>query len=149
MIQVPFIIFNYPPLFFCHICSLKYTVIFLVFEERLSPTRALLHAHHGPVIPHDNKFAKKMHADQLETVVPIYDASKIGNLGRFFNHSCNPNLGIQNVFIDHHDLRFPRVSFFTLKHIKAGEEICWDYGYKTNHGIQCHCGAKNCKGVYK
>lgn len=30
-------------------------------------------------------------------------------------HSCSPNLFVQNVFVDTHDLRFPWVAFFTSK----------------------------------
>jgi histone-lysine N-methyltransferase SETDB1 len=31
--------------------------------------------------------------------------------------------------VDTHDLRFPWVAFFTLQHITAGTELCWDYAY--------------------
>lgn len=30
-------------------------------------------------------------------------------------HSCTPNLFVQNVFVDTHDLRFPWVAFFASK----------------------------------
>lgn len=30
-------------------------------------------------------------------------------------HSCSPNLFVQNVFVDTHDLRFPWVAFFASK----------------------------------
>lgn len=30
-------------------------------------------------------------------------------------HSCIPNLFVQNVFVDTHDLRFPWVAFFASK----------------------------------
>ncbi|KAF5902340.1 histone-lysine N-methyltransferase SETDB1-B isoform X1, partial [Clarias magur] len=42
----------------------------------------------------------------------IIDAKLEGNLGRYLNHSCSPNLFVQNVFVDTHDLRFPWVAFF-------------------------------------
>ena len=35
----------------------------------------------------------------------IMDAKTIGNIGRYLNHSCNPNVFVQNVFVDTHDLR--------------------------------------------
>ena len=35
----------------------------------------------------------------------IMDAKVEGNLGRFLNHSCYPNVFAQNVFVDSHDLR--------------------------------------------
>jgi hypothetical protein len=40
------------------------------------------------------------------------------NLNLFFSliqHSCGPNMFVQNVFIDTHDLRFPWVAFFAKK----------------------------------
>lgn len=33
----------------------------------------------------------------------------------FLQHSCTPNLFVQNVFVDTHDLRFPWVAFFASK----------------------------------
>jgi histone-lysine N-methyltransferase SETDB1 len=37
--------------------------------------------------------------------VYIMDAKSIGNIGRYLNHSCNPNVFVQNVFVDTHDMR--------------------------------------------
>jgi len=78
------------------------------------------------------------------------DAKVTGNIGRYFNHSCDPNIFIQNVFIDTHDLRFPWVSYFALSNIPAGTELAWDYNYMIgsvkNKRLMCHCGSKNCKG---
>lgn len=48
----------------------------------------------------------------------VMDAKVRGNLGRYFNHSCSPNLFVQNVFVDTHDLRFPWVAFFASTQIK-------------------------------
>jgi len=59
----------------------------------------------------------------------IMDAKLCGNIGRFFNHSCSPNVFVQNVFVDTYDLRFPWICFFALNSIKAGTELCWDYNY--------------------
>ena len=36
----------------------------------------------------------------------IMDAKEQGNLGKFLNHSCDPNVFAQNVFVDSHDLRW-------------------------------------------
>lgn len=49
------------------------------------------------------------------------DAMLKGNIGRFFNHSCDPNIGTQPVFVDTHDLRLNWVAFFAIKNMKAGE----------------------------
>lgn len=57
----------------------------------------------------------------------LLDASKEGNVSRFFNHSCDPTLFVQNVFTDSHDVRFPNIAFFTKRALKAGTELTWDY----------------------
>ncbi|ODM88374.1 Histone-lysine N-methyltransferase SETDB1 [Orchesella cincta] len=41
------------------------------------------------------------------------DATIKGNVARFFNHSCDPNLFMQRVFHKTHDPRFPTLAFFT------------------------------------
>lgn len=50
--------------------------------------------------------------------VYIMDAKCKGNLGRYLNHSCDPNVFVQNCFVDTHDLRFPWVAFFANQPIK-------------------------------
>ena len=93
-------------------------------------------------------------------------------MGRYLNHSCNPNLDTQNVIINTADLRFPTVAFFAKRNIKgsiyftfshilyniilydiyilAGEELCWDYQYELSDDVEraliCHCGSANCRG---
>ena len=37
--------------------------------------------------------------------VYIMDAKQVGNIGRYMNHSCRPNMFVQNCFVDTHDLR--------------------------------------------
>ncbi|KAM8905359.1 histone-lysine N-methyltransferase SETDB2 isoform 2-T2 [Spinachia spinachia] len=59
--------------------------------------------------------------------VYFLDASKEGNVSRFINHSCSPNLFVQNVFTDCHDSGFPVVAFFTSTVVKAGSELTWKY----------------------
>lgn len=66
-----------------------------------------------------------------------------------FQHSCNPNIFVQNVFVDTHDLRFPWVAFFASHFIKAGEELTWDYNYDVGSVpgkvLHCYCGENNCR----
>ncbi len=85
-----------------------------------------------------------------EEDVYIMDAKSIGNIGRYLNHSCRPNIFVQNCFVDTHDLRFPWVAFFAMEHIRAGQELCWDYCYIVDQvqgkEIYCQCGAQNCRG---
>ena len=51
------------------------------------------------------------------------DARFYGNISRFVNHLCEPNIVPVRVFIDHHDLRFPRIAFFTSRDVRANEEL--------------------------
>ncbi|XP_077433066.1 histone-lysine N-methyltransferase SETDB1-B isoform X1 [Vanacampus margaritifer] len=80
----------------------------------------------------------------------IIDAKLEGNLGRYLNHSCSPNLFVQNVFVDTHDLRFPWVAFFASKRIRAGTELTWDYNYEVgsveSKVLLCCCGSTECRG---
>lgn len=92
---------------------------------------------------------KKIH-DLLNSRDYTLDARVQGNVGRFFNHSCDPNAYVQNVFIESHDLRFPNVAFFATRTIKACSEITWNYNYTIGsipgRVVLCNCGGSNCKG---
>ncbi|XP_074901907.1 histone-lysine N-methyltransferase SETDB2-like [Buteo buteo] len=76
----------------------------------------------------------------------VLDATKEGNVGRFLNHSCCPNLFAQSVFVETHNRSFPWVAFFTNRHVKAGTELTWDYGYEAGSmpetEISCQCGVQ-------
>lgn len=70
----------------------------------------------------------------------ILDAKRIGNVGRFLNHSCQPNCFIQNVYIDTHDPRFHHLAFFSYTTIKAMTELTWNYAYDKSHPkFKCLC----------
>ncbi|XP_014476702.1 PREDICTED: histone-lysine N-methyltransferase EHMT1 [Dinoponera quadriceps] len=77
------------------------------------------------------------------------DARRYGNLARFINHSCAPNLLPVRVFVEHQDLHFPRIAFFANRHIEADEELGFDYGEKfwiiKYKSFTCTCGAENCR----
>ncbi|XP_068919745.1 histone-lysine N-methyltransferase SETDB2 isoform X2 [Petaurus breviceps papuanus] len=94
---------------------------------------------------HVSESVKNLHEDSIY----LLDATKEGNVGRFLNHSCNPNLFVQNVFVETHDRNFPWVAFFTKRHVKAGTELTWDYGYEAGSipekEISCQCGFHTCR----
>ncbi|KAK5870527.1 hypothetical protein PBY51_003468 [Eleginops maclovinus] len=80
--------------------------------------------------------------------VHCIDARLFGNIGRFINHLCEPNLLAVRVFTMHQDLRFPRIAFFSSCSIKAGEQIGFDYGdpywrVKSKY-FSCQCGSLKC-----
>ena len=77
------------------------------------------------------------------------DANKYGNVARFINHSCSPNLVPVKVFSSHQDLRFPHIALFASKNIKKGDVLGFDYGEKfwviKHKFFTCWCGGEKCK----
>lgn len=88
--------------------------------------------------------------DMLGTHSFTLDARVSGNIGRFCNHSCEPNAFVQNVLLDTHDPRFHVPALFSNRTIKAMEEITWDYAYTIGsipgRELICNCGSRYCKG---
>ncbi|KAJ1289421.1 hypothetical protein BS78_02G163100 [Paspalum vaginatum] len=83
------------------------------------------------------------------------DAAECGNVGRFINHSCSPNLYAQNVLWDHDDIRRPHVMFFAVENIPPLQELTYHYNYKVGTVLDkngeekvkhCYCGASDCCG---
>jgi len=77
------------------------------------------------------------------------DANRFGNVTRFINHSCSPNLVPVKVFTSHQDLRFPHIAMFASKIIKKGDVLGFDYGEKfwviKHKYFTCWCGLEKCK----
>uniref|UniRef100_A0AAY5EYI8 Euchromatic histone-lysine N-methyltransferase 1b n=1 Tax=Electrophorus electricus TaxID=8005 RepID=A0AAY5EYI8_ELEEL len=77
------------------------------------------------------------------------DARFYGNISRFINHHCEPNLFPCRVFTSHQDLRFPHIAFFASKNISTGDELGFDYGdhFWDVKGklFSCQCGSSQCK----
>lgn len=83
------------------------------------------------------------------------DAAECGNVGRFINHSCSPNLYAQNVLWDHDDISRPHVMFFAAENIPPLQELTYHYNYKVGEVLDengkekvkhCYCGASDCCG---
>ena len=76
----------------------------------------------------------------------IVDATERGNIARFINHSCDPNLQVEKWYVN----RIPRLGLWSKRRIAQGEEVHYNYSVKW-HGDpevaqRCHCGAHNCTG---
>ncbi|XP_068660848.1 histone-lysine N-methyltransferase, H3 lysine-9 specific SUVH1-like [Aristolochia californica] len=83
----------------------------------------------------------------------IINAKDIGNVSRFMNHSCSPNVFWQPVLYDHEDENYPHIMFFALKHIPPMTELTYDYGLSRSHSGEksrrkCFCGSSNCRGFF-
>ncbi|XP_078502047.1 histone-lysine N-methyltransferase EHMT2 isoform X4 [Lissotriton helveticus] len=87
--------------------------------------------------------------DNKDGEVYCIDARYYGNVSRFINHLCDPNLIPVRVFMLHQDLRFPRIAFFSSRDIKIGEELGFDYGDRfwdiKSKYFTCQCGSEKCK----
>ncbi len=70
------------------------------------------------------------------------DGSKRYNKARYINHSCSPNCEV--------DIVRGRIWISSIKKIKKGDELFYDYGYEFDKDDYkdhvCKCGAKNCIG---
>ncbi len=70
------------------------------------------------------------------------DGSPLYNKARYINHSCDPNCEV--------DIKNGEIWISSIKKIKKGSELFYDYGYafdKQDYKDHiCKCGAKNCIG---
>lgn len=77
-------------------------------------------------------------------LVTSIDAALSGNISRFVNHSCAPNLTPCplrcGVFV-------PTVVLVTLRDVAAGEELTFSYGRSQSSASStpCYCGAPDCQ----
>ncbi|CAN4102381.1 unnamed protein product [Withania somnifera] len=75
----------------------------------------------------------------------VIDACAKGNLGRFINHSCDPNCRTEKWMVNGEVC----IGLFALRDIKKGEELTFDYNYVRVFGAavkKCVCGSLNCRG---
>jgi len=109
--------------------------------------------------------AVREHAGAGPVAETFVDPAAVGNVGRFLNHSCQPNLVMQPVRVHS---AVPRLALFAGRSVDSREELTFDYtgGYRNRlpaellstqrdadartgrtDGLQrkeCHCGANNC-----
>ena len=76
----------------------------------------------------------------------VCDATKVGNVARFINASCDPNCYTKIINVDGQK----RIVIYAKRDIAAGEELCYDYKFPLEYNpekrIPCRCGASNCRG---
>ena len=72
------------------------------------------------------------------------DATKRGGIGRFANHSCNPNCYVAKWTVGDR----VRMGIFANRAIKKDEELTFNYNVdRYGHDAQiCYCGEPNCVG---
>ncbi|KAL7037550.1 hypothetical protein ACKWTF_009270 [Chironomus riparius] len=74
----------------------------------------------------------------------VIDATVKGNISRFINHSCDPNAMTQKWTVNGE----LRVGFFSIRDIRRGEEITFDYQFQRygKEAQKCYCESENCRG---
>mmetsp|Transcript_7422 Transcript_7422/g.11929 ORF Transcript_7422/g.11929 Transcript_7422/m.11929 type:complete len:361 (-) Transcript_7422:1699-2781(-) len=72
----------------------------------------------------------------------MIDSTRMGQLARFVNHSCEPN----SEAILWASADKPVIGYFAKRNIAKGEEISINYKFQRYGGDQlvCNCGAQNC-----
>ncbi|OWM87314.1 histone-lysine N-methyltransferase, H3 lysine-9 specific SUVH1-like [Punica granatum] len=86
----------------------------------------------------------------------VISAKSFGNVARFMNHSCYPNVFWQPIIYEDNSQSYMHIAFFTLRHIPPMTELTYDYGVVTNEGDvssnlrkrKCLCGSSKCRGFF-
>ena len=89
----------------------------------------------------DSKKTGSVYIFELNSKYDI-DGSKRYNKARYINHSCDPNCEV--------DIKDGEIWISSIKKIKKGDELSYDYGYAFDKDDYkdhvCKCGSKFCIG---
>ena len=96
-----------------------------------------------PHDPSDPDHTFYFHIDDSQVIDAAYD----GNSARWINHACTPNCEADEVS--------GRIFIKTLRAIRPGEELFYDYGLmlderhtkKLKKQFECRCGTRDCRGT--
>ncbi|KAK9069314.1 hypothetical protein SSX86_013430 [Deinandra increscens subsp. villosa] len=84
----------------------------------------------------------------------IVSAKNKGNVGRFMNHSCSPNVYWQPISRENEEESHLHIGFYAIRHIPPLQELTFDYGTPLDEkksGPQrkkCLCGSGRCRGQF-
>ncbi|KAJ6304353.1 hypothetical protein OIU77_018091 [Salix suchowensis] len=83
----------------------------------------------------------------------IINARNAGNVARFINHSCSPNLFWQPVLRGNSKEFDLHIAFYAIRHVPPMTELTYSYGMvppeKADHGKKkCLCGSPKCRGFF-
>ncbi|KIY47634.1 hypothetical protein FISHEDRAFT_66005 [Fistulina hepatica ATCC 64428] len=121
--------------------------------ERDLPKDAFIYEYVGDIVG-SSSFKKRMREYAEEGIRHFYfmmlqkdefiDATKSGGIGRFANHSCNPNCYVAKWTVGDH----VRMGIFAKRKILQHEELTFNYNVdRYGHQAQaCYCGEPNCVG---
>jgi SET domain-containing protein len=85
----------------------------------------------------------------------LIDAGVDGNDARWINHSCDPNCEVWLIESEDGDPAKDRLVIESMRPIKAGEELTYDYGVADDEPMtdaeralwNCRCGSPKCRGT--
>ncbi|GLT88023.1 hypothetical protein SLE2022_060680 [Rubroshorea leprosula] len=82
----------------------------------------------------------------------IISAKDVGNVARFMNHGCSPNVQWQAVLRGNKEYDL-HIMFFALKNIPPMTELTYDYGMVPPDKVEqrkkkCLCGSPKCRGYF-
>ena len=84
-------------------------------------------------------------AKPAQNVLTSVDPSYKGNLARFINHACDPNIKAR--YAKRNESR--ELVFCTTRQVSSGDWLTVNYNPNATSGNpNCLCGAPNCKGWY-
>lgn len=83
----------------------------------------------------------------------VISAKESGNVARFMNHSCSPNVFWQPVLRGNNNECDLHIVFYAIKHIPPMKELTYSYGLvPPNKGHfrkkKCLCGSEKCVGYF-
>jgi euchromatic histone-lysine N-methyltransferase len=83
----------------------------------------------------------------------VISAKEEGNVARFMNHSCCPNVFWQPVLQERNNECYVHIAFYAIGHIPPMQELTFDYGLlQQNKAYQrrkkCLCGTHKCRGFF-
>ncbi|XP_010471360.1 PREDICTED: histone-lysine N-methyltransferase, H3 lysine-9 specific SUVH3 [Camelina sativa] len=85
----------------------------------------------------------------------LISAKKFGNVARFMNHSCSPNVFWQPIVCEGNGESVIHIAFFAMRHIPPMAELTYDYGVsEARDGSflqgkrKCLCGSEQCRGSF-
>lgn len=77
--------------------------------------------------------------------VMVIDATRMGGLARFINHSCDPNCVAKTIALN----GSKRIVMYAKKHLRPGDELTYDYKFPLEKDpkkrVKCLCGSSICR----
>ncbi|KAI3976041.1 hypothetical protein MKX01_016724 [Papaver californicum] len=117
-------------------------------EYTFNTTNAGDYSNEWNYVPELIEEEKPVSNEKFKPSSPItISAKNMGNVARFMNHSCSPNVFWQLVLHGQNKDSFPHIMFYAIKHIPPMTELTYDYS-KCGKKKQCFCGSANCRSFF-